>query len=64
MIGSDEDVAESAERADHLLLYDYFKHLTTFSLVALGGVPGIADGRMISRDAVLGVVGLIALRAP
>jgi hypothetical protein len=61
VIGSDETVAERAEGAVDLLLYDYFKHLTTLSLVALGGVLGIADGQEIARDALLLVVLLIGL---
>lgn len=42
-MGSDERIVEAGAVAPDLLLYDYFKHLTTLSLVALGGVLGLTE---------------------
>lgn len=57
---SEEAVVEAATVAPDLLLYDYFKHITTLALVALGGALGIADDR-IPRDALAAVVLSIGL---
>ena len=51
---SDETIADAAGVAPELLLYDYFKHITTLALVALGGALSIAEGK-VGRD-VLGAV--------
>ena len=40
-ISSDEALLKAAERQPELLLYDYFKHMTTLSLAALGGIISI-----------------------
>src|SRR5687768_7602661 len=42
---SDEEDSLPALKSDYLelLLYDYFKHLTTLSLLALGGVLTVAQ---------------------
>ena len=58
--GSDEAISEAAGTAPDLLLYDYFKHITTLALVALGGALGIADER-IPRDALALVVFCIGM---
>ena len=55
----DEIVAASAISSD-LLLYDFFKHISTLSLVALGGALGIAPERA-GRDAMAIIVGTIGL---
>jgi hypothetical protein len=55
---------------DELLVYDYFKHLTTLSLVALGGVlsistsiPGISPRSIIVIVVLLGLAGAVSLAA-
>lgn len=57
---SEDAVQEAAGSDSDLLLYDYFKHLTTLALVALGGALGIADER-IPRDAMMLVVVCIGM---
>ena len=44
MISSEEQITRAATSDNDLLLYDYFKHLTTLALVALGGAISIAKG--------------------
>jgi hypothetical protein len=39
----DERIAQGAERDGELLLYDYFKHMTTLCLVTLGGIMSISQ---------------------
>jgi len=51
---SDEAIAQAARADNDLLLYDYFKHLTTLALVALGGAIGIAKGTIANQT--LGVI--------
>lgn len=61
-IASDDAVLTEAQRHTELLLYDYFKHLTTLALVALGGVLTISqDLEQISQRAMLVVVVLISV---
>ncbi|ANY20402.1 hypothetical protein A6F68_01892 [Tsuneonella dongtanensis] len=63
-----EMVREKSVAGATLLLYDWFKHMTTLSLVTLGGVLGILQaaemnvrsgllGAMISAIAVAGILG-------
>jgi hypothetical protein len=59
-----DDRPSSSDPAHHteLLLFDYFKHVTTLSLVALGGVLTITqDVEQIGQRALLVVVVLISL---
>lgn len=59
---TDGKALTDAERHAELLLYDYFKHLTTLSLVALGGVLAISqDVEQIGDRALLVVVLFISL---
>lgn len=58
----DHEMQTSAQRHTELLLYDYFKHLTTLALVALGGVLTISDGAdQVSDRNLLLVVVLISI---
>lgn len=43
---SEEEITLAARNDSELLLYDYFKHLTTLALIALGGAIGIAEGKI------------------
>jgi hypothetical protein len=40
-VSSDDAVLKLGERQSELLLYDFFKHMTTLSLATLGGVISI-----------------------
>lgn len=40
---SDEAITEASARHGELLLYDFFKHMTTLSVVTLGGVLSISQ---------------------
>jgi hypothetical protein len=62
-------LARSKDDAE-LLVYDYFKHLTTLTLVALGGVlsistsiPGISPKSIIVIVVLLGLAGAVSLAA-
>jgi hypothetical protein len=57
---SDDAIVEASDGAAELLLYDYFKHLTTLALVALGGTLGIAEGKL-GRDVLALIVICIGL---
>ena len=59
----DDGLADGSTRDAELLLYDYFKHMTTLSLVTLGGVLSIpqATGVALSIRELLPAAGLIAL---
>ena len=63
-----ESVLPSTDRPGVMMLYDWFKHMTTLSLVTLGGVLGIlqssrtdvrpgAIGALITAIAVAGILG-------
>ncbi|MFS0737829.1 hypothetical protein ABC347_12335 [Sphingomonas sp. 1P06PA] len=63
---SEDRIAEAAAGSAELLLYDYFKHLTTLSLVALGGALGIAPEKVGRNELglvviTIGLAGGIAL---
>ena len=61
-ISSDGLPMNDAERHIELMLYDYFKHLTTLALVALGGVLSISQGEeQVSGRGLLLVVGFISI---
>jgi hypothetical protein len=67
---SEDEIARRSKESVELLVYDFFKHLTTLSLVALGGVLSIStsvsgiDRADISKIVViLGVAGAISLWA-
>lgn len=51
------------ERDDLLLVYDFFRHLTTLSLITIGGVLSLAQagGMDLRRGATLVAVGAISL---
>jgi hypothetical protein len=60
---SDDDEMVVVERGDPLArIYDYFKHLTTVSLVSIGGVFGLlqGDGPKLKPVATLVILGVIA----
>jgi hypothetical protein len=67
---SEGNVLARSKDDDELLVYDYFKHLTTLSLVALGGVlsistsiPGISPKSIIVIVVLLGIAGAVSLAA-
>jgi hypothetical protein len=52
-----ESVLADAGRAGAMMLYDWFKHMTTLSLVTLGGILGILQGSRVDvRPGTLGVM--------
>jgi hypothetical protein len=66
---SDEDessllASQAPKRQGDLILYDYFKHLTTLSLLVLGGILTLAQtdrGSELKLAGILTVVGVVAL---
>ena len=60
-ISSEERLAATGDGA--LLLYDYFKHMTTLALVTLGGILAIPQsiGTQMTVRELLPSLGLIAL---
>lgn len=67
MSGDDESnllASETPNRPGDLILYDYFKHLTTLSLLVLGGILTLsqtARGAEMKLSTVLLVVGVVTL---
>ena len=61
--GSEEALVERSARDRALLLYDYFKHMTTLSLVTLGGILSISQtsGVRIGFERLLPSLALVAL---
>lgn len=59
-MNSEEDIVAASTASPDLLLYDFFKHISTLSLVALGGALGIAPEK-VGRDAMAIIVGSIGL---
>jgi hypothetical protein len=65
--GNEEDnllASERPHRQGDLVLYDYFKHLTTLSLLILGGVLTLSQtdqGAEMKLPTVLMVVGVVTL---
>ncbi len=57
---SDDEILAATATAPDLLLYDYFKHISTLSLVALGGALGIAPEKVGQNELglVIGIIGL------
>jgi hypothetical protein len=56
--------SEAPRRQGDLLLYDYFKHLTTLSLLVLGGILSLSQterGAQLKLPGVLLVVAVVAL---
>ena len=56
--------SEAPHRQGDLILYDYFKHLTTLSLLILGGILTLtqtARGAELKLPGVLVVVGVVTL---
>ena len=52
-----ESVLPSSGRAGAMMLYDWFKHMTTLSLVTLGGILGILQGsRVETRPGTIGAM--------
>lgn len=52
-----ESVLADAGRAGAMMLYDWFKHMTTLSLVTLGGILGILQGSRVDvRPGTLGLM--------
>lgn len=45
-MNSDDDIVAASANAPALLLYDFFKHISTLSLIALGGALGIAPDKV------------------
>ncbi len=65
---SDDDNLLASEAPQHrqgdLILYDYFKHLTTLSLLVLGGILTIsqtAKGAAMKAPGVMVVAGVVTL---
>jgi hypothetical protein len=67
---SEEKIVVRSKDDVELLVYDYFKHLTTLTLVALGGVlsistsiPTISPKSIVMIVVILGVAGAVSLMA-
>ncbi|MGL5839275.1 MAG: hypothetical protein ACRCY3_12315 [Sphingorhabdus sp.] len=59
MIDSEERVADKARDDATLLLYDFYKHLTTLSLVALGGVLSLSQAGVLIEQRRLALITLL-----
>lgn len=62
--GLERPSPDAPRRPGDLLLYDYFKHLTTLSLLVLGGILTLAQtkgGSEMKLPGVLIVVGVVTL---
>lgn len=65
-MNSEDDIVEASAASPALLLYDFFKHISTLSLVAIGGALGIAPDE-VGRDALalvllsIGLAGAVAV---
>ena len=44
-MNSEDDIVDASAAAPALLLYDFFKHISTLSLVAIGGRWGLPPTR-------------------
>jgi hypothetical protein len=65
---SDETLSRAQGHDPTLRIYDYFKHLSTVSLIAIGGVLGLIQGgikmpslAILVTICVLGVAGIISM---
>ncbi len=63
MIETGDEIVEQSAGRPELLLYDYFKHMTTLSLVTLGGILSISQtaGVVIPLTRLLPSLGFISL---
>lgn len=56
-----EDDTPNADRDPDARIYDYFKHLTTVSLIAIGGVLGLVQGAVkLPGPAILATICVLA----
>jgi predicted cation transporter len=60
--GTDDALIDASVRQGELLLYDYYKHMTTLCLATLGGILSISqiDGFEIPKRDLLISLGLIS----
>ncbi len=63
MTGSEDALIDASVRQAELLLYDYYKHMTTLCLATLGGVLSISqiDGFEMPQRDLLVSLGLISI---
>lgn len=60
--GTDDALIDMSTRQGELLLYDYYKHMTTLCLATLGGILSISqiDGFQVAQRDLLIALGLIS----